>query len=684
MKKYLMYIAVSFLFSGMLSAQKIDKNAMPKAGATPSINIAKPQTFKLPNGLTVLVVENSKLPRVNVNLTIDRAPVFEGNIIGVGSIMSTQLGNGTTSLTKDEFNKKIDYLGAGLHFRTNGAYANMLSKYFEQVMNLMADAIVNPKFNAEEIKKAIDREIESLKTGEKSAKAISDNVYNALVYGKNTAMGEFATKESLAKIKAVDVENYYKQYYTPNTAYLAIVGDVKFSQVKKLITNLFGKWEAGTNVQKDVNLAAQKNVQKTEVNIVDVPNAVQSVITTGDITKMKKKDPEYFSARIGNYVLGGGSLESRLNMNLREKQAFTYGAYSGLSFYKYAPYFKATTDVRNSVVAPAVAELMGEFAKISEITDEELTNAKAQLKGRFIRSLEDPETIALFAINTRIEDLPASFYNDYLKSIDKVTKKSVANAMNEVVLPTKMRILVVGKGVEIADSLENLGYPVKYFDKDANPTTKPEKKAMAKGVTVKSIGEKYIQAIGGDAAVSKIKSITLDATAKVQGMEMNMIIINATGGKNSIDMKMMGNSMQKIVFDGKDGYIEARGQRQPMPEEVKAKMAKENRVFPELSFGENKDYILVGVETMNGEDAYCVKNGSKSLYYSLKSGLKIAEVETQKMGEKEMKVPVIYSDYKEVDGVKLPFRITQNMMGQEIVFNVNTYEMNKATDADFK
>ena len=141
MKKQLTYIAVAFLFTGMLSAQKIDINAMPKPGPTPAINIAKPKTFQLSNGLTVMVVENNKLPRVSANLSMDRPPYYEGNVTGVSGIMAEQFENGTTNFSKDEFNKKVDFLGANLSFSSNGAFANSLSKYFPEVLGLMADAI---------------------------------------------------------------------------------------------------------------------------------------------------------------------------------------------------------------------------------------------------------------------------------------------------------------------------------------------------------------------------------------------------------------------------------------------------------------------------------------------------------------------------------------------------------------
>src|SRR5690606_36861714 len=115
MKYRLKYIAAAFLIAGTLSAQKINRDEMPKAGPTPVINISKPKTFTLKNGLTVMVGENNKLPRVNMTLTIDRPPVFEGNIAGANQVMADQLGSGTTTLSKDQLNKKIDFLGANLN-----------------------------------------------------------------------------------------------------------------------------------------------------------------------------------------------------------------------------------------------------------------------------------------------------------------------------------------------------------------------------------------------------------------------------------------------------------------------------------------------------------------------------------------------------------------------------------------
>ena len=677
--KNIKYIAAAFLFSGMVYAQNIDINAMPKPGPTPAINIAKPNSFKLKNGLTVLVVENNKLPRVNIQLTMDRPPIYEGNIVGVGEIMADQLGTGTTKLSKEEFNKKIDFLGARLSFYPQGAGANTLSKYSTQVISLMADAVVNPKFSAEEVSKSKERTIEGLKTKEKDASEIARRVDNALTYGKNTALGEFVTEESINRIQLKDVQDFYKKYYAPDNAYLVIVGDVKTSEIKKLVEKEFGKWKkSGT---KFAAIEPAKNLPATEINIVDVPTAVQSVIHVGNPTTLQMKDPQYFSGVIANHILGGA--ETRLFMNLREKNGYTYGAYSHLSTNKYSPYFSANASVRNEVTDKAVVEFMNELKGISQIKPEELANAKAKLKGEFIMSLEKPETIARFALNERLYSLPADFYANYLKSIDKVTTSDVSAAAKAYILPNQSRIFVAGKGAEIAEGLEKLGYPVKYFDKFANPASRPETKKIATGVTAESVGQKYIATIGGKANVEKINSLQMNSSATVQGMTIETITLAAKGGKTSVEMKMMGQSMQKIVFDGKDGYIMAQGQKQPLPAELKEELAANKEIFPELTFNA-KNTTLRGIENVNGEEVYAIKKGNKTYFYSVKTGLKVGESQTQKMQGQEVIVPTYYSDYKEVSGVKLPFKISQNMGGIEMNSDVKSYEINKATDKDFK
>src|SRR5699024_6910572 len=196
-------------------------------GPAPTIEITKPQTFNLKNGLKVMVVENHKLPRVSIQLLIDNKLHSEGDISGVSSILSSMMGNGTANIDKETYNEEIDNLGASIGFGNEYASASSLSKYFPRILNLLADGIKNPLFDEAEFNSQKARLIEGLKTSEKSVSTIGSRVNTALTYGKNHPKGEFTSIESVEKITLEDVKSYYEDYFSPTNAYLVIVGDVK-------------------------------------------------------------------------------------------------------------------------------------------------------------------------------------------------------------------------------------------------------------------------------------------------------------------------------------------------------------------------------------------------------------------------------------------------------------------------
>jgi len=275
MKTKITTLIALFLLSLGVTAQ-IDRSKQPKAGPAPTINLGKPETFELKNGLKVMVVENHKLPRVNATLILDNGLIFEGEKAGVSSIFSRMMGNGTTTISKDSFNEDIDFLGASLNIGSQRASFNTLSKYFEKVLTLMADAVQNPLLTQEEFDKQRDQLVEGLKQNENNVAAVAGKVQNALVFGKKHPYGEFETNQSVNSITLEDVKQFYNNYFIPNNGYLVIIGDVKFKDVKKLIKKQFKNWEPGNLPAYEIPVVS--NVEKTEINFVNMPNAVQSNI----------------------------------------------------------------------------------------------------------------------------------------------------------------------------------------------------------------------------------------------------------------------------------------------------------------------------------------------------------------------------------------------------------------------
>ena len=679
--KKVIYILAGLFLSYTMQAQD---RPMPKPGPSPTVNVGKPQTFQLKNGLKVLVVENSKLPRVSYSLTLDNAPYAEGQKKGVSDMLSAMIGNGTKKMNKDAFNEEIDYLGANINFGADGASASGLSKYSGRILELLADGALNPLFTQEEFDKEKAKIVEGLKADEKSVPSVASRVTDVLIFGKNHPSGEYLSEATLNNVTLTDVVDNYNTYFVPGNAYLVVVGDVKAKDVKKQVEKLFSNWKKA--IAPNVSYSDPKDVQYSQINFVDMPNAVQSEISVVNVVNLKMTDKEYFAALLANQILGGGG-EGRLFLNLREAHGWTYGAYSSIGSGKYVTAFRASTSVRNAVTDSAVVEIFNEMKKIRTdlVNETDLKNAKAKYIGNFVMNMEKPGTIARYALMTETQKLPADFYENYIKNINAVTAEDIKNAANKFFLANNARVVVVGKAADVLPGLERTKIPMSYFDKYGNPTEKPAvNKAVPAGVTAKSVLDNYIKVIGGEKAVKAVKTIATKSTGTVQGTPIELTMKVSADKKQFVEMKAMGMSMMKQVVNEKGGYMMQQGQRMDITGKELTDMREGAVPFEELDMAANKDVTLKGIEAINGNDAYAVKKGTTTYYYDVKSGYKVAEAREEEQGGQKMTQTTYYSDYKDVKGIKVPHKINMNV-GIELDMTVNEVKINEGvTAADFQ
>ncbi|CAM3387256.1 M16 family metallopeptidase [Zobellia roscoffensis] len=685
------FTTLFFLVFALSAEAQIDRSQMPEPGPAPEINLKDPQTFELRNGLKVLVVENHKLPRVSIQLSIDNPPVLEGNKAGVSALTGSLLGKGSKNIKKDDFNEEVDFLGARINFGSTSAYASSLSKYFPRLLELMADAAINPNFTQDEFDKEKQKIITGLKSEEKSVTAIASRAGLALAYTKKHPYGEFMTEESLNKVSLTDVIQFYEDYFVPANAYLVIVGDIKFDDVQTLVEEQFTPWTKAT--PPSFGFTKPSDALYAQINFIDVPNAVQSEITVENLVDLQKKDPDYLSALMANEILGGGG-EGRLFLNLREDKAYTYGSYSRLGNDKYVPArFRASASVRNAVTDSSVVEILKELERIrtEPVTKEELENTKAKYTGRFVMALEDPSTIADYALDIETEDLPKDFYKTYLEKINAITIEDVQQAAQKYIKPKNIRIVVAGKGSEVIDNLENVTYkgrkiPVQYFDKNINATKKPDYNAsVPTNVTAKTVLNAYIDAIGGKEKLAGISSYVLLAEAEMQGMKLNLEVKKTNKNQFMQDVTVAGSSMSKQVLNEDKGYMVMQGQRKDMgPDEI-AKVKDESAPFPELNYLD-ANVSLEGIKTIEGKKAYKLKiSDEKSIFYDMESGLKLQEVTTAEMAGQVMTSTITYMDYKEVSGIQFPFILAQTVGPQRFEFIVSEIKVNEGvSDSDFE
>lgn len=679
-------IVLSSLFLTLI--MQAQDRTQPIPGPAPKINIKKPETFSLPNGLKVLVVENHKLPRVSYSLTIDNTPYAEGNKKGVDDLTSSLIGNGSTKTAKDPFNEEIDFLGANINFYSSGASASGLSKHAKRIMELMAEGALMPNFTQDEFDKEKEKLIEGLKTQEKSVTAVASRVERVLAYGRNHPSGEYLSEETINNVSLADVNENYRTYFVPEHAYLVIVGDVKTKDVKKLVENLFGSWTKATAPR--LSYSNPSNVQYSQINFVDMPNAVQSEITILNTVNLKMTDADFFPVILANQVYGG-DFNSYLNMNLREAHGWTYGARSSIGFDKNIySLFKANTQVRNAVTDSAVVEALKELKKIrtEKVTDEILNNVKAGYVGKFVMQVEKPATVARYALNIETEGLPTDFYENYIKNINAVTPDDVMRVANKYFLQDNLRILVVGKGSEVIAGLESTKIPMFYFDKFGNPTEKPAmKKPVPAGVTAKTVIDAYVAAIGGDKAVKAVKSIAYTGSTTIPQAPMPLSYSSKmdSKGRMMVELSMAGmGSIMKQVVNGNTGYMMQQGQKKVLEGEELAKMKESAVLFNETLLATKTGVTISGIEPMNGSDAYAVVDGDTTYYFDVKSGLKTAESSTEEQGGQKMTRVTNFNDYRAVKGVKVPFNTIMNV-GFELDIKMSDVKINEdVSDADFQ
>ncbi len=684
-------VGLAIIFANSLSAQ-LDRSIVPESGPTPEIFFGKPQTFMLDNGLTVMVVENKKLPRASASLSFDNPLIFEGEIAGVSSILAEMIGNGTQSISKEDFIEEVDFMGASLNITGSGAFAGSLKRYFPRVLELMSQAVLEPLFTQEEFDNQKNLIKESLKTSEKDVSTAANRVQNFITYGANHPNGEFVSQASLDKASFNDAVDFYNNFSSPNNAYLVILGDIEFEEIKEKVTELFNSWESKEVVAN--SFPEPKNPDETEVIFVDMPNGVQSVVTVINTIDFNKKQADYFPALVATRILGGGGA-GRLFNNLREDKGWTYGSYSSISeSYKTKGLILAQAQVKNEVTDSAAVELLVELDKMRNklVTDEELMSTKAKYTGNFVMSLENPATIAGFARNIITQDLPEDYYNSFLENINNVTKQDVQNAAQKYFSTNKTRIFITGKGSEILEKIEGIEFngkklKVRYFDQYGSETPRPDY-SVSDDVTAESVIINYIKSIGGAEKLKSVSSIEIKAKANLQGTVLEMYSLKNNQNQSLMTMTAMGMTLVKSVFNKYQGYNEVNGQRIPLSDEELEQAIINSALFSELNF-DLGSIELIGTSIVNEEKAYEIKiTDNKSVFYSAETGLKLKEFESQEVDGNLITGEVFYKEYKEVDGILIPSEINQVSASIPVpgglTFKTSVIKLNvKTSDSDF-
>ena len=694
-------ILVLFLFCFNLSFSQVDRS-QPKAGPAPKINFSKPYIKVLSNGLTLMVVENSKLPRVSVSLIIDNPPILERDLSGISSITGSLMGLGNKYQDKDSFNEEIDFMGASISFTSQSGFASSLSRHFPRTFEMFSNAALNPLFQEEEFQNEKEKLITNIENNEKSVTAVARKVERVHAYGRNHPNGEFSSKETVENIQLSDVEEFYKSYFKPNNAYLVLIGDLSVELSEELASKYFGKWKSDKKLEKkfgenSVNaFQSISNKDGMNINIVDMPNSANSEISFQNIVKLKMSDEDYHAAVLTNKILGGGP-ENRLEQQIREVKSFAYYSRSTIGDSKYTgTRFRATTTTKPSVTDSAIYEIANEIKKIQTelISEEELSRVKSKFFGEFVLAMQSPATLANYALQIQSENLFDSYFEEYLTNINKVTPEKVMEVANKYFDLDNGQFIITGKGSEIVNQLDNITIegnkiPLQFLSIDGNIVGRPNYDAPD-GVSKKDVLDKYMNAIGGIENIENISAVSILAESEVQGMKLQQVSISAKPNKTMLETMMMGNTLLKIVFDGENGIITQQGNTMEMPQDMVDATRNSTLPFEEIGWYSNDNVKISSLQEEDGIEYYLLEiskdNGEviSSVFYNVETGLKYKKTEKAQMPDgSEFLSEAFYLDYKPVDGVSFPHTLRIPFGTTSLEFNVINITINPDVNDSF-
>lgn len=647
-----------FLVPLVTMAQNIDRSKAPSPGKAPIIQVGNPVKFTLANGLQVFVVKNTKLPKVSATLALDYDGFVEGDKAGVAQMAGQLLKRGTTTKSKAQLDEAIEFLGGTMSTSSQSASVSSLKGNFPSLLGLLSEVVLQPALAPEELEKIRKQTLSGIESSKDDPDAISGNVVKKLVYGANHPFGEMMTTKTVNQVAIADVKSFLSTYWIPNVAYLIFVGDIEPATAKALAEKSFGNWKRGTAIKQ--NFAKPNKPSQTYVAIVDRPASVQSVVAIASTVDLYPGSANDIAGSVMNNILGGG-FSGRLFANLREKYAFTYGAYSSLSPSRQIGIFQAEASVRNEKTDSAVQELLREINIIrnEQVGETELSRMKNYLSGGFARSLENPATIANFALNIARNNLPADYYQKYLTNLAAVDAEKVQNAAKLFLNTNQMHIVIVGNAKQISKGLEKYG-PLKYFDIEGNEVAAPTEVKADASLTPAVLMEKAIAAIGSKEALSNIKDVQLNGTANLMGQSLQMQQTIVMPG-NAVTTMSMGSMaiMKQSVVDGKYSVAQ-QGMEMPITDDLKEGLDASATLVPEQLFL-TKGYGLkiVGAEKVDGKDAIDVEvtTPSKKVshrFYDAKTFLLVKTSKSEEVpGRGTMTQQQYFNEYKTVNGVQI-------------------------------
>jgi len=420
------------------------------------ITIPAPRETVLSNGLTIVVVEDRRLPLVSYRLAFRVGGAFDPpHLPGLTDLLAGLLPEGTESRTSREIAEEVARMGASLSAGANSDYtivaASALAQFNDRILDLMAEVVLQPSFPENEVELAKQNTKESLRQQRAQPSFLASEMVSRVMYGDHPYSVVAPTPESIDRSSRDEFVNFHRAKLVPNNGVFIIVGDVHYDEIVSRLESLFSGWERGEDLVS--NFPAPPVRTRRTAYLIDRHGSAQSNIVIAN-SGIIRTSPDYFPMMLMHTVLGANA-SSRLFMNLREEKGYTYGAYTNLDARRSAGTFRATAEVRTQVTSDSLKEFFYELNRIRNepVSAKEIGDAKSYLTGVFPIRLETQEGLTDQLVQIKMLNLPDNYLQMYRDRVQAVTIEDIQRVAQQYVRPDEAALIVVGDGSSVLDQI---------------------------------------------------------------------------------------------------------------------------------------------------------------------------------------------------------------------------------------
>lgn len=437
------------------------------------VKLPKAQEATLSNGLRVILLESHRVPTFTMQMVVLSGGLSDpADYHGLATFTAALLREGTATRKSKDIAEQMDTLGAtlgagaGLSSFTTNITTSGLVESLDPMLEIFADVIRNPSFPQEEADKYKTRQLQQLQFQRSIPQFLAQERFLRAIYGEHPAGLIAPPAESLKRVSSADLARFHSTYYRPNNAMLAIVGDVTLKELMPKLEKAFGTWQRADLPQTNIPAAPAQGAMR--IQLIDRPGSVQTVLQLGNLG-IERTNEDYLSVLVMNQILGGGPA-ARLFLNLREKNGYTYGAYSSFSGSKFRGTVVSSSEVRTDVTEGAMKEFMYELKRMRDekVTAVELENAKRAIVGGFALSLEQPQALLQNIVTQKLYGMPADYWDVYPQKVMAITDDDVQRVAQKYIDMGHLQIVAVGDASKTRAVLAKFG-TVEEYDAEGKP-----------------------------------------------------------------------------------------------------------------------------------------------------------------------------------------------------------------------